>query len=130
VVNFTPRPFNPQGKSPWYPLDRRLGGPLSWSGHGESEGGFSCAFLTKHHTVKAYGGGEVWFHTFLTSAFDGGEWSVSRPGRFTSRERAPGTHSVGGWVGGWAGLRTGLDTRVKRKIPSPFSDSNPRSTSL
>jgi hypothetical protein len=27
VVNFTPRPLYPQGKSPWYPLDRRLGGP-------------------------------------------------------------------------------------------------------
>jgi hypothetical protein len=23
---------------------------------------------------------------------DGGEWSASRPGRFTPRERAPGTH--------------------------------------
>jgi hypothetical protein len=22
----------PQGKSPWYPLNRRLGGPQSWSG--------------------------------------------------------------------------------------------------
>jgi hypothetical protein len=22
----------PQGKSPWYPLDRRLGGPQSWPG--------------------------------------------------------------------------------------------------
>jgi hypothetical protein len=27
VVSFTPRPFYPQGKSPWYPLDRRPGGP-------------------------------------------------------------------------------------------------------
>jgi hypothetical protein len=27
VVSFTPRPLYPQGKSPWYPLDRRLGGP-------------------------------------------------------------------------------------------------------
>jgi hypothetical protein len=26
VVNFTPRPLYPQGRSPWYPLDRRLGG--------------------------------------------------------------------------------------------------------
>jgi hypothetical protein len=26
----------------------------------------------------------------LTSALDGGEWSASRPGRFTPRERAPG----------------------------------------
>jgi hypothetical protein len=29
VVNFTPRPLYPQGKSPRYPLDRRLGGPQS-----------------------------------------------------------------------------------------------------
>jgi hypothetical protein len=27
VVSFTPRPLYPQGKSPWYPLDRRLDGP-------------------------------------------------------------------------------------------------------
>jgi hypothetical protein len=27
------RPLYPQGKSPWYPLDRRLGGPQSQSGH-------------------------------------------------------------------------------------------------
>jgi hypothetical protein len=27
----------PQGKSPWYPLDRRLGGPLRPSGHGGEE---------------------------------------------------------------------------------------------
>jgi hypothetical protein len=27
VVNFTPRPLYPQGKSPRYPLNRRLGGP-------------------------------------------------------------------------------------------------------
>jgi len=25
VVSFTPRPLYPQGKSPWYPLDRSLG---------------------------------------------------------------------------------------------------------
>jgi hypothetical protein len=35
----------------------------------------------------------------LTSALDGGEWSASRTGRFTPRERAPGTHWIGGWVG-------------------------------
>jgi hypothetical protein len=34
VVSFTPWPLYPQRKSPWYPLDRRLGGPHSWSGHG------------------------------------------------------------------------------------------------
>jgi hypothetical protein len=26
-VNFTPRPFFPRERSPWYPLDRRVGGP-------------------------------------------------------------------------------------------------------
>jgi hypothetical protein len=37
VVSFTPRPLYPQGKSPWYPLDRRLGGPQSRSGCGGGE---------------------------------------------------------------------------------------------
>jgi hypothetical protein len=35
----------------------------------------------------------------LTSVLDGREWSASHPGRFTPRERAPGTHWIGGWVG-------------------------------
>jgi hypothetical protein len=35
---------------------------------------------------------------FLTSALVGGQWSASRPGRFTPGERAPGTHWIGGWV--------------------------------
>jgi hypothetical protein len=58
----------------------------------------------------------------LTSALDGSECSASRPGRFTPRERASGTH----WVGGWVGLRAVLDAVVKRKIPSPHQESNPR----
>jgi len=37
VVSFTPRPLYTQGKSPRYPLDRRLGGPQSRSGHGGEE---------------------------------------------------------------------------------------------
>jgi hypothetical protein len=49
-------------------------------------------------------------------------WSASRPGRFTSRERAPSTH----WLGGWVGSRAVLDAVVKRKIPSPRRESNPR----
>jgi hypothetical protein len=32
-----PRPLYPQGKSPWYPLDRRLGGPHSRSECGGEE---------------------------------------------------------------------------------------------
>jgi hypothetical protein len=27
----------PQGKSPWYPLDRRLDGPWNWSGRAGEE---------------------------------------------------------------------------------------------
>jgi hypothetical protein len=32
VVSFMPRPLYPHGNSPWYHLDRRLGGPQSRSG--------------------------------------------------------------------------------------------------
>jgi hypothetical protein len=32
VTSFTSRPLYPQGKSRWYPLDRRLSGPQSRSG--------------------------------------------------------------------------------------------------
>jgi hypothetical protein len=58
----------------------------------------------------------------LTSALDGGEWSALRPGRFTPRERAPGTH----WIGGWVDPRAILDPVVKRKIPSRRRESNLR----
>jgi hypothetical protein len=53
-------------------------------------------FLSEHHTIKAYwGSGGIAQHTFLTSTLDGGEWSASRLGRFTPREKAPGTHWIG-----------------------------------
>jgi hypothetical protein len=42
-------------------------------------------------------------------ALDGGEWSASRLGRFTPKERAPGTH----WIGGWVGPRAVLDAVVR-----------------
>jgi hypothetical protein len=58
----------------------------------------------------------------LTSALDGVEWSVSRSGRFTSRERAPGTY----WIGDWVGPRAVLDAVAKRKIPSHRWEPNPR----
>jgi hypothetical protein len=49
---------------------------------------------------------------------------VSFPGRFTSRERDPGTH----WIGGWVGPRAILDAVVKRKVPSPRREWNPKVT--
>jgi hypothetical protein len=51
VVSFTPRPLYPQGRSPWYPFHRRLGGPQSRSG--KVKGKLSLC-LTKHHATKAY----------------------------------------------------------------------------
>jgi hypothetical protein len=59
----------------------------------------------KHYAMNVCGGMEVYIHVFLTLALVGGEWSVSRPGRFTPGERAPSTL----WLGGRVGPRTGLN---------------------
>jgi hypothetical protein len=72
--------------------------------------------------MKTYWGVEVYLHAFLTSAQDGGEWSASRPGRFIPRGSAPDTH----WIAGWVDPRAVLDTVLKRKIPSPHREWNPR----
>jgi hypothetical protein len=71
--------------------------------------------------MKAYWGVE-YRSTHPTSALDGGEWSASRPGRFTPRERVSGVH----WIGGWMGPIAVLDAVVKIKIPSPRRESNSR----
>jgi hypothetical protein len=39
--------------------------------------------------MKAHGGVDVLIHTFLTSALVAGEWSASRPGRFTPGGNSP-----------------------------------------
>jgi hypothetical protein len=62
-----------------------------------------------------YGGVDVYIHVYLTSALDGAEWSDSRPGHFTSDERAPVAHFVRGWVG----PRAGVDAFAKRNVYSP-----------
>jgi hypothetical protein len=62
--------------------------------------------------MKAYGVVDVLIHIFLTSAIVGGEWSASQAGRFTPRERAPGTY----WLGGSVDPRVGLDDMEKRKF--------------
>jgi hypothetical protein len=68
--------------------------------------------------MKAYGGVGVQIHIFLTSALVWGEWSASRPGRFT-----PGTH----WIGGWIDPRVGLDDVEKRKfLTLPRLELRPR----
>jgi hypothetical protein len=45
------------------------------------------------------------------------------PSALPSGERAPVTH----WIGAYAGSRAGLDAVVRRKTPSPYQDTNPRS---
>jgi hypothetical protein len=62
--------------------------------------------------MKAYGEVDVQMDILLTLALAGGEWSASRPGRFTPGQRAPGAH----WIGGWVDLRAGLDDLEKRKF--------------
>jgi hypothetical protein len=62
--------------------------------------------------MNTYGGMDVYIHVFLTSALVEGEWSASRPCRFTPGERAPGTH----WIGGWLDPRAGLDDTESREF--------------
>jgi hypothetical protein len=80
-----------------------------------------CPCALTEHNIKAYYGVEVSLHAFLTSALDGGEWSASRPGRFTPRDRAPGIH----WIGGWVGPRAVLDTGGEEKNSQPLPGIEP-----
>jgi hypothetical protein len=65
---------------------------------------------------------DVYIHIFFTSPLAGGEWSASRPGRFTPGERAAGTH----WIGVWADPKAGLDDVEKKKFWNlPDSNSDP-----
>jgi hypothetical protein len=72
--------------------------------------------------MKAYWGSGVIAPFIFDLSTNGGEWSASRPGRFTPKERAPGTY----WLGGWVGPSAVLDAVVKRKIPNPRRESNPK----
>jgi hypothetical protein len=52
---------------------------------------------------------------FLTSVLGGGEWSTSRPHRFTRGEGVPGIH----WIGGSVGPIAGLDVVDREKSVAP-----------
>jgi hypothetical protein len=94
-------------------------------GKGEGKGKVVPVFNEAQRHEDVLGSGGI-VHSFLTSALDGGEWSNSRSGCFTPRERIPGTD----WIGGWVGPRGVLDAVVKRKIPSPRRESNPRTPNV
>jgi hypothetical protein len=58
---------------------------------------------------------------YCSTVLNGGEWSVSRPGRFTLA-----IHCVGGWMG----LRAGLDAVKKIKVSCLYRDSKPYSSAV
>jgi hypothetical protein len=78
--------------------------------------------LAKHYAIKAYWEWRYISTHSLASELDTGEWSASRPGRFTPMKRTHSTLRIGGWVG----PRSILETAVKGKIPSPRRESNLR----
>jgi hypothetical protein len=61
----------------------------------------------------------VLLHAFLTSTLDEGEWSASRPGRFT-----PYIHFTEGWMN----PRAGMGTTKKRKMNEFCQGSDPGSS--
>jgi hypothetical protein len=67
---------------------------------------------------------EVWLHAFFDLDTRWRRVVSFTPQPLYTRKRAPGTH----WIG-WVGLRADVDEVVKRKILSPYRDSNPLSFS-
>jgi hypothetical protein len=49
------------------------------------------------HAMKTWGV-EVWLHSCLTSALDGGECSTSRPGRFFTEKNSLAIEQKAGWA--------------------------------
>jgi hypothetical protein len=60
-------------------------------------------------------------HSFLASALDGAERSISRPGRFT-----PGNNSVTYRIGSWVCSRVSLEVFGVNKHLSPLPEFEPR----
>jgi len=52
--------------------------------------------VTSVHGTKSNGKVEVYIHSFLTLALDGGEWSTPHPSHLTSKDKAPRTLYLGG----------------------------------
>jgi hypothetical protein len=84
--------------------------------------------------MKTYGGVGVQTHAFLTSALATGEWSASRPGRFTIRKEPPVLiGQEAGWTpkpvwGTWRGENSCLhqdsnsDPSIVQPVASRYTD--------
>ena len=74
------------------------------------------------HAMKHVGGAEVQLHSFVTSALDKGEWSNSRPDRFTPEKelRYPLNTRLGG-------PRSRSGRYGEHKNVCPYRDSNAES---
>jgi hypothetical protein len=70
--------------------------------------------------MKTYGGMKLQLHSFLSSELDEGEWSASRPGRLISKEKAFGTHWIGGGVPGFVWIQW-----RKEKATAPRGNRTP-----
>lgn len=57
---------------------------------------------------------EVWLHTFLALAVDGGVWSVLCHSHFSPH--VSGTHCIGGWIGPRASLDAGEKSKIYAKL--------------
>jgi hypothetical protein len=74
--------------------------------------------------MKAY-----WRSGFLTSALDGGEWSASRPGHFTLRDRRLGGHQNRSGLGGGeknSQYLSGLDPPIIQPVAQRYTTEKSR----
>lgn len=69
-----------------------------------------CVCVKVVHVMKAYGGVELWLHSFLTVALDEVEWSARCLGCLTLREILLVVHCLQGSVD----PRASLDASEKR----------------
>jgi hypothetical protein len=78
--------------------------------------------LTEHHAMKTYGESGGIAPRILDLGTRKRRVVSFTPRPLYPRKKAPGTH----WIGGWVGPGAVLDAVVKRKIPNPRRESNPR----
>jgi hypothetical protein len=73
----------------WWPCDGLIPRPRSPTKCPKIKVKVKLSLCSEHHAMKAYWGSVYSSTHSLTLALHGDEWSASRHGRFTSRERAP-----------------------------------------